>query len=303
MQSGHAYEEFENKIKTKYMGRPMRFFECIGSTNVEAKAEAESGAAHGTLIVADKQTAGRGRRGRAWESPAGGNLYFSLILKPDFAPDKASMLTIVMAMAVWRSVEKVLQHKFQGNAGMEQKHRIIDEVVDRSIQMSVNCIEKACGINGIKWPNDIVIAGKKICGILTEMSLTGNEIAHVIIGVGINVSSRKFAQELVDKANSMEDACGYRISREALLVDIMQEFERLYELFCESLDLSAMQADYNKALVNCHREVSVLDPKGEFTGIARGINDVGELLVELSEGNVTEVYAGEVSVRGIYGYV
>jgi BirA family biotin operon repressor/biotin-[acetyl-CoA-carboxylase] ligase len=156
---------------------------------------------------------------------------------------------------------------------------------------------------GIKWPNDIVLNGKKICGILTEMSLEKNRIGHVVIGVGINVKNQDFPEELVDKATSLEAECGKEFSRSHILQEIMRVFEEEYEHFLLTEDLSGIMERYNAGLINRGREVRVLDPQGEYNGVARGINNGGELIVELADGTLTNVYAGEVSVRGIYGYV
>lgn len=260
------------KMQTRQMGREIHYFESIDSTNLRAKWEANQGALHGTLIVAASQSAGRGRRGREWSSPAGKNLYFTLLLKPDFLPEKASMLTLVMAMAAADGVEKNLKDK-------------------RTAEL------------GIKWPNDLVMNGKKVCGILTEMEVRQGVVGYVIIGVGINVDCQEFAPELADKASSIEEESGQKISKTQLLADIMLAFEAEYERFLKTCDLSALQERYNEHLLNCGRRVRVLDPQGEFEGVAGGINSSGELLVELEDGSVTAVYAGEVSVRGIYGYV
>ena len=137
------------------------------------------------------------------------------------------------------------------------------------------------------------------------MYLEFNSIDHVIVGVGVNVGKQNFAPELVDKATSLEDACGQAFDRSRLLADILEVFEEEYESFAAEdaiADLKFFKEKYNACLVNRDREVCVLDPKGEYRGIARGINDTGELLVELQDGSLKEVYAGEVSVRGIYGY-
>lgn len=253
-------------------------FESIDSTNVQAGREAANGAESGTLVVADRQTAGRGRRGRTWESPAGRNLYFSLLLRPKLAVEKASMLTLVMALAVVRALEKLAEADLSEYSAQSNLPRI-------------------------KWPNDIVLNGKKVCGILTEMSVMPNRIEHVIIGVGINVYQQEFSPELADKATSLEAEWGQQFSREQLLGMIMDAFEEYYDLFLQTGDLKMLRETYNHKLVNRNREVRVLDPKGEFTGIATGINDRGELCVELPDGQIAEVYAGEVSVRGIPGYV
>ena len=270
-------ETIEKYLRTKWLGRNLLFYDSVGSTNdrVHQLADVLDGKAtlHGAVVAADRQTAGKGRRGRVWESPAGANIYFSLLLRPTFAPDKASMLTLLIAYGVKCGIERQM-------------------VSDAS-----QC--------GIKWPNDVVIDGKKVCGILTEMYLEGNSIDHVIVGVGVNVGKQNFAPELVDKATSLEDACGQVFDRSRLLADILEVFEEEYESFAAEdaiADLKFFKEKYNACLVNRDREVCVLDPKGEYRGIARGINDTGELLVELQDGSLKEVYAGEVSVRGIYGY-
>lgn len=263
----YSAEEIESRIQTKWAGRRLSFYEQTGSTNARAKVEAENGAPHGTLVVADMQTAGRGRRGRSWDSPAGSNVYFTIILKPDFAPEKASMLTLVMAHAAACAIQK--------ETGL------------------------ACGI---KWPNDIVINGRKVCGILTELSAERGYIHYVVIGAGVNVLRQEFPEEIADKAACLEAECGRKVSRSALLARIMSFFEEDYESFAAAGDLSPLLESYNRMLVNLDREVCVLDPKGEFTGTARGINPAGELLVETGEG-IVQVFAGEVSVRGIYGYI
>ncbi len=260
--------ELESRIHTKWAGRHIAFYESVGSTNVTAKLLAEEDAPAGTLVVAESQTAGRGRRGRGWVSPPGHNLYFTLLLRPQINPDKASMLTLVMALAV--------------KEGMEE----------------------ACNVQaGIKWPNDIVLNGRKVTGILTEMSLQGEYIQHVVIGVGINVKKQEFAPELAEKATSLEAELGRSISRALLLERVMERFEEDYALFMEKQDMSLLLTAYNAALVNCGKQVQVLEPAGEYAGTARGINEKGELLVLDSANNLQKVFAGEVSVRGIYGYV
>lgn len=238
----------------------------VDSTNLWAKEEGLQGAAHGNVYMADMQTAGRGRRGRVWESPAGENLYFSLLLRPDFAPEKASMLTLVMAMAVAEAVRSFGAEAY------------------------------------IKWPNDIVLSGKKLCGILTEMHLQPKGSYFVVIGVGVNVGMKEFPPELADMATSLWAEQNIVTDREKLLERILQSFEKFYQEFALRGDFYLLQNGYNDILINRGSYVKVLDPKGEFTGIAGGINERGELLVERGDGEVVTVYAGEVSVRGLYGY-
>ncbi len=234
---------------------------------------AKEGEAEGTVVWADAQTAGKGRRGRSWESPAGTNLYFSILLRPEILPQKAPMLTLVMACAAARAVDAMMRQS-----------------------------ESTENFAKIKWPNDLVLSGKKICGILTEMHLSGTEIAHVVIGIGINVNVTEFPDEIKEKATSLLLETGVQTDRELLMKKILKEFEILYQRFLEVQDLSYLQEEYNQRLVNKDREVLVLEPGNEYKGKALGINSEGELLVDMEAG-LKAVYAGEVSIRGIYGYV
>ncbi len=265
--------EIASRLHTKWAGRKLYYLESTGSTNTDAKRLAEEGEPHGTTIVANMQTAGRGRRGRTWQSPAGANTYFTILLKPDFSPDKASMLTLVMALSVAEAIEEITGLKAD-----------------------------------IKWPNDIVVHKKKVVGMLTEMSTTPemDEIQYVVIGVGTNVnydSPEDFPEELRPTATSLRMEAGHLINRAALTERVLARFEVNYEKFEETLDLSGLMDSYEKRLINVGAQVRVLDPAGEYTGISRGINAVGELLVEKENGETINVYAGEVSVRGLYGYV
>ena len=259
--------EIKSRLHTRWSGKELIFRPVTGSTNIDAKAAAEEGAPEGTLVVTEQQEAGRGRRGRGWFSPEGCNLYFTLLLRPECAPDQACMLTLVMALAVAGAVRQL---------GLDA---------------------------GIKWPNDVVIAGKKVCGILTEMSAEPDFIHYVVIGTGVNVNQETFPEEIAGTATSLRIEKGERIKRAELLAAVMEHFERAYETFRTSWDLSGLAAEYESLLLNKDRPVRVLDPKGAFEGTARGINEKGELLVERQDGSVERVYAGEVSVRGVYGYV
>ncbi|MBO4882170.1 MAG: biotin--[acetyl-CoA-carboxylase] ligase [Lachnospiraceae bacterium] len=259
------------------------FLPCIDSTNSEAARRAESSDG-GVLVVSEEQTAGRGRRGRSWNSPAGSNVYFSLMIKPDLATDVAPMLTLIMALAVCRGMEKVLSGEAVGTSGRKGASR------PEELPM-------------IKWPNDIVFGGKKCCGMLTEMSCEEDRIKYVVIGVGINVREQDFPDEIKETAVSLEGACGKKIKRSILVAGIMNEFGPLYERFLEERDLNFARKAYFDRLINSGRKVRVLDPKGEYEGTCRGISERGELLVEVEDGNIVKVNSGEVSVRGVYGYV
>ena len=263
--------ELLSRLKTKWAGQQLFYLEETGSTNIDAKRYAEEGEPHGTTVIAEKQNAGRGRRGKYWESPPGSAIYMTIMLKPDFAPDKASMLTLVMALSV------------------------------------AEAITEATGLQaGIKWPNDVVVNKKKVCGILTELNVETDYIRHVVIGVGINVNNgapEEFPEEIRETATSLRIEAGTPFSRAELLERVLERFEKNYDTFVTTLDLRLLIEAYGRYLLNLNMEVNVLDPKGSYTGVARGISTTGELLVEKEDGEMKTVYAGEVSVRGLYGYI
>ncbi len=277
----------------------IRRYEEIDSTNTEARRLMRDG----LVVVAERQSAGKGRRGRSWLSSDTGNLYFSLLLKPEIVPEKAPMLTLVMAYSVARAILRLTKGAQIASEPLDATHT--DD-----------------GFVKIKWPNDLVIAGKKVCGILTEMHLSQSacgereaehmqaetpQIEDVVIGVGINVNGGTFPEELEDKATSLAlafgGACGVEFDKETLLQNVLLEFKEQYLEFLKVQDLSFLRDAYNALLVNCNKEVRVLTPGQAYPGVALGINELGELLVKKEDGSVETVYAGEVSVRGIYGYV
>lgn len=259
--------ELESLRNTKWAGREIFYYDTIDSTNIKAKELAEAGHPSGTLVVADKQESGRGRRGRSWESPAQTGIFMTLMLKPDINPNHASMLTLVTAMAVAKAI---------------------------------------CDCTGteaqIKWPNDIVMNGKKICGILTEMSAQFDYINHIVIGIGINVHNMHFPTEIQEMASSILLETGKKIRRAELIEKILERFEEYYAVYLETEDLSGLINEYNRSLVNMNKNVRVLDPKEPFEGKAMGITKKGELIVDTWESRKL-VSSGEVSVRGLYGYV
>lgn len=261
-------KEITSRLKTKWAGTCLEFEEVVDSTNIRAKELGEKGAPHGTLVVAEQQTAGKGRRGRSWVSPPGSSIYMTLLLKPEVEPSRAPMLTLLMAYAI--------ADAFRGEKNLDVQ---------------------------IKWPNDLVLNKKKICGILTEMSAEVGYVHYVVIGVGINVNTERFQEEISQTATSLRIEEGVKFQRAELIAAIMQKFEMYYEKFCASGNLSDIMDGYNAILVNKDREVRVLEPGNEYNAKALGINETGELIVEKEDGSRTEIFSGEVSVRGIYGYV
>ena len=259
--------ELLSRRKTKWIGLDTFCYEIIDSTNAQAKRLAEEGYGNGTLIVADHQNAGRGRRGRSWESPAGTSISMTVLLKPDIEPNNASMITLVAALAVAKAITRL--------TGADA---------------------------GIKWPNDIVMNGKKVCGILTEMSVQFDHVNYIVVGIGINVSTECFPEEIQDIATSLRLETGKLISRAELIEAVWEYFEEDYERYLQTQDLRNLVKDYNARLVNMHQRVKVLDLKEPYEGNARGITPKGELIVDTWDSR-KRVSSGEVSVRGIYGYV
>lgn len=260
--------EIKSLMHTEWVAKEVLYFDTIDSTNTKAQELAEKGYPSGTLVVADKQESGKGRRGRSWVSPSGTGIFMTLMIKPDINPNNASMLTLVAALAVAKAITSVTG-------------------------------EKAL----IKWPNDIVVNGKKVCGILTEMNAQFDYINHIVVGIGINVHNESFPEEISQMASSlMIEAGGKRFHRAQIIAETMSYFEQYYDTFLKTQDLSALVREYDELLVNRNKSVRVLDPKEPFDGKAMGITPKGELIVDTWESRKL-VSSGEVSVRGIYGYV
>lgn len=274
-------EEIASLMKTSWAGKNILYYDATDSTNLRIRQAGDEGAPHGTLAVADRQTAGRGRRGRSWESPEGSCIYMSLLLRPEIVPDRASMITLVMALSVAEGIRRYLGQTIHG---------------ERNMPESVPAVQ-------IKWPNDIIISGKKLAGILTEMSSQIDYINHVIVGVGINVNIMEFSEEIKGTATSLRKEYGCEIKRAGLIAEVMKCFEKNYEIFLKTEDMSGLMERYSEILVNCDRDVQVIGAKETYTAHAVGIDRTGELIVQKEDGTVEKINAGEVSVRGVYGYV
>ena len=266
--TGRIYNEttIADQIHTKWAGKTVHFARETDSTNLWIKRLAKEGASEGTLALAEFQSAGRGRLGRSWEVPEGTSVMMSILLRPKFEPQYAPTLTLVMGMAVAKAV--------------------------KSLGFDVS----------IKWPNDVVVSHKKICGILTEMGVRDGKIDYAVIGVGINVNIREFPEEMADKATSLYLESGKEFDRSQIPGLVMEAFEKYYEKFAATCDLSGLKEEYESILANYNQPVRVL-AKEPYEGVARGITDGGELLVEKTDGTIVAVSAGEVSVRGLYSYV
>ena len=228
--------EIRSLMDTEWAGKNIVYFDEIDSTNNRAKELGEKDGAHGTLFVADRQVAGKGRRGRVWESPKGVSIYMTILLRPDLIPTKAPMLTLVMAQSVAEGIREV--------TGME---------------------------TGIKWPNDIVVHGKKVCGILTEMSTQMDYINYIVIGIGINVQNESFPEEIGEVATSLRIESGKKQNRAAIIEAVWEEFEKYYDIYLKTEDMQGLVGEYDQKLANMNKQVRVLDPKDPYEGTARGI--------------------------------
>ena len=210
----YSKETISDEIHTKWAGKTVHFAKETDSTNEWCKRMSKEGAEPGTLAVAEFQSAGKGRLGRRWTAPEGSSVMMSILLRPEFEPQYASMLTLVMGLSVAQTVKEL------------------------DVEVS------------IKWPNDVVVSRKKICGILTEMGLENGKIREVIIGIGINVNLEEIQDDLKDKATSLYLETGKKYDRNRVIGLIMEKFEKNYEKFVKTCDLSLMLDDYNAMLAN-----------------------------------------------------
>ena len=243
--------------------------ESTGSSNEWMKEAGAAGEPACIVGIAEEQTAGKGRLGRTWVSPKGENIYFSLLLRPDAAPCHAAALTLVMGLS------------------------------------TAQAIRETTGLPvGIKWPNDVVINHRKVCGILTEMKADPERIDYVVIGIGINVNQTEFTEGISATATSLRlEADMQEIDRADLLVSVLRHFRENFILYEKTEDLFGLREEYDALLVNRGERVRIEDPKGPYTAVSKGIDATGALIVVREDGTEERISSGEVSVRGLYGYV
>ncbi len=256
---------------TKRVGSALLCFDCIDSTNACLKRLASEGAADGTVAVADEQTGGRGRRGRSFQSPAGKGVYLSVLLRPPVEPNRLLPLTGFVAAAVCDAVERV--------AGVRPQ---------------------------IKWTNDLVLGGKKLCGILTELSVEGESgaLQYVVTGIGVNVAHTRedFAGELENVATSLAIETGRSVSRAALAAAMIEELDRMYDALLTGGTQRYLDA-YRRDCLTIGREVQLLWQDTREQVRAVGVDDALGLEVIRADGSHDVIRTGEVSVRGLYGYI
>lgn len=257
--------------ETDLVGGRLCCLDQVDSTNTYAKQLAMAGAPDGTVVVADSQTAGRGRMDRRFESPAGQGIYLTALLRPQLPPERLMPVTALAGVAVCQAVEEV------------------------------------CGVRPLlKWPNDPVLNGKKLSGILTELSLEAEtgRMQYLVVGIGLNVgqTAEDFPPALRKVATSLYQELGRSVSRPALAAAEIRALDRLY-VALRSGDLRPYLETYRRDCVNLGRTVRIQGPAGEETARAVGIDEDFGLVVEDDAGNRRTIRSGEVSVRGLYGYV
>lgn len=255
-----AVQELLPKLKTHNFGRQLRLLESVPSTQDELRKWAEQGAPEGALVIAEQQTSGRGRMGRAWVSPAGKGVWMSLLLRPQLPLTQVPQLTLLAAVALSRAIA---QH----------------------VAVSI----------GIKWPNDLLVNERKISGILLESAAEDERLRYVIVGLGISVNLEEddYPPELLEKAVSLKMAAGHAIDRSALIADVLEQFEQLYGLFLEQ-GFAPIRSLWEAHAVTLNRSVTLHTPQGMLQGTPRSLNELGGLIVELPDGTMHTVYSAEI---------
>lgn len=255
----------QSLLKTRFLGRDLRFYDSVDSTNNVLKGLANAGAPHGTVVVANEQTRGRGRLGREWSSMAGKGIWMSVLLRPGIHPGAVQALTLAAAVAVSRAIEPILAEK-----------------------------------PGIKWPNDILVSRRKVCGILTEMSAEAERVSWVIVGIGLNTHSDQedFPEELRDKATSLIQhlKVGASADRAGLVAEILNQLEDVYEDYLEN-GPDSMLREWRIRSVTLGRTVELVREGETIRVTALDIGEDGRLIVRFSDGRISEILSGEISIR------
>lgn len=258
-------------LKTEAIGRSIHCFDVLDSTNNYAKKAASGGCPDGTVIIADSQATGRGRLGRTWNSPAGKGIWMSVVLKPSISLEEVQIITIAASVAVTQA------------------------------------IRQTTGISaGIKWPNDILLDGRKVCGILTEMNSEMQRVNYIVLGIGINLnqSQQDFPHDLRDKAVSLRMYAlkkGLKaglLRRGDLIKSTLLELDRVYTGIKKG-NIGSIVEEWKKNSVTLGEEVRVITRNYEYEGVAVDITGDGRLIVDCHDGKTREVFSGEVSIRGI----
>lgn len=255
--------QIELFLNTERFGRNIHHFDVVDSTQTIAHKLAQEGAPDGTVIIGEEQTAGRGRMARPWESVHGTGIWMTIIVRPDVTPQQASSYTLVVAVAVSKAIKTLYKN-----------------------------VEPA-----IKWPNDLLINGKKCTGILTEMQAEADCVQALLVGIGINANQIEadFSPEIADIATSLRLAAGEEINRAALVATILQYLEQYTEIFVKE-GFTSIKKAWEQASCTIGRRIEVTTIREQFEGIASGITDEGVLQLTQDNGTVRTIYSGDVRI-------
>ncbi|WP_304065957.1 biotin--[acetyl-CoA-carboxylase] ligase [Megamonas hypermegale] len=255
-------EEMKNSLSTKILGSDIKYFTTTDSTNNQAKKLALDGAVDGTIVISEEQNGGRGRLSRSFFCPKYKGIWFSVILRPDFLPQEAPKCTLLAAVAVTKAIYDVTGVKV-----------------------------------GIKWPNDILYNGKKLVGILTEMSAEMERINYIVLGIGIdvNISVEETPEDIRDIMTSLSQITGKKVSRLELLNKLLYHLEQLY-IMAQKQSFAPILDEWRKYSITLNQEIKVISGNDVTYGEAVDIDDDGALLVKIN-GQIKRVLAGDVSIR------
>jgi len=256
-------DKVQEELKTHFIGKYIFFTREIGSTNDWAKELAEMGAPEGTVAIAETQTAGRGRLSRKWHSPKGG-LWFSMILKPDLKPSETVKLVFWASLAVAETL--------RGLYGLKAE---------------------------VKWPNDVLVDGRKVCGILLETKTVGEKVDYVVVGVGINANfkvEKELPPELWETATSLENTFGKQIALEPLLKALLEKLENLYQTFLKE-GFTSILAKWKTFASFLGCEVEVYSGNEKLEGLASDVDGEGALVLRLKGGSLRRVFVGDLSLK------
>lgn len=257
-------DEISFGLKTKFVGSNIHYEETLDSTQKVAYRLAYEGAPEGTIVIAEEQLAGRGRMQRKWHSPKYSGIWMSVILRPEIPPQKAPQLTLITAVAV------------------------------------VQAIQETTGLHPqIKWPNDILLSGKKITGILTELQAESDKINSIIIGIGINVNQREedFPKEIKEIATSILNELGQPVSRAKLIQSLLKNLEKLYLLYLDK-GFQPIKLLWESYAISIGEFITARTLNKTITGRALGITEDGVLLMEDEAGTVHHIYSADIDLKG-----
>ncbi|MEK7706774.1 MAG: biotin--[acetyl-CoA-carboxylase] ligase [Verrucomicrobiota bacterium] len=259
----HADDLIARLGKTKVVGRDIRVFEQTTSTNDVIEKLARDGVKEGAVVFAESQTKGRGRLGRAWRSPLRKGLWFSVLLRPDLRPQETTRLTVAAATALWRAIHN--------ETGLRPE---------------------------IKWPNDLLLRGRKVTGILTELTAELDRVKHVILGIGVNVnlSAGDFPSELRKLATSLKIESGKPVSRADLAVEILRELDRDYARVCAG-DFASVADEWEAHCTTLGRNVTIQIGDRRLRGRAESLSEDGALLLRTEHGHLERIIGGDVTVE------